>query len=324
MGSVNKVVITCALLLTASFGMAQSTQAPWPNRPVRIISGLGPGSSMDLVARTIAQSLSEIWGQPVIVDNKTGAAGNVAASYVSGLDDDHTILFAQNAITISASFYPKLGYNLKKDLKPVSQITSMPLVVIVNKDLPVKNLKEFIEYAKKRPDQLNFSSSGIGNADHMAVELFNSRAGITMTHVPFTSGALALNALMAGDVQTYFPGLPVSLPNMQAGKVRALAVTTAKRSSALPDLPTVAEAAIPGYSITLWYGIFANRAMSDTNVLKISQDFNKALKSPEMQSKVAANGIDLVGSSPEVFKGFVNNEVELWAQVIRTRNLKPD
>ena len=214
--------------------------------------------------------------------------------------------------------------NLKKDLKLVTQITSMPLVVIVNKEIPVKTLKEFIEYAKKRPDQLNFSSAGIGNADHMAAELLNAKAGITMTHVPFTSGALALNALMAGDVQMYLPGLPVSLPNIQAGKVKALAVTTSKRASALPDVPTVAEAAIPGYSMPLWYGFFTNNAMSDAVAAKVAQDTAKALKSPEMQSKVAANGIDLVGSTPEVFKKFVNSEVELWAQVIKSRNLKPD
>jgi len=305
-------------------GIAQTSPSTWPNRPVKIISGLGPGSSMDLVARTIAPSLSEIWGQPVIVENKTGAAGNVAASYVSGVEDDHTILIAQNAITISASFYPKLGYNLKKDLKPVSQITSMPLVLIVNKDLPVKNLKEFIEYAKKRPDQLNFSSAGVGNADHMAAELFNAKAGIAMTHVPFTSGALAINALMAGDVQMYFPGLPVSLANIQAGKVKALAVTTAKRASALPDVPTIAEAAIPGYAMPLWYGFFANKSMSDAVVAKVSQDVARALKSSEMQSKVSANGIDLVGSSPQTFRSFVNNEVDLWAQVVRSRNLKPE
>jgi len=317
-------LMLCVFVFGASNAIAQTSPGAWPNRPVKIISGLGPGSSMDLVARTIAPSLSEIWGQPVIVENKTGAAGNVAASYVSGVEDDHTILIAQNAITISASFYPKLGYSLKRDLKPVSQITSMPLVLIVNKDLPVKNLKEFIDYAKKKPDQLNFSSAGVGNADHMAAELFNAKAGIAMTHVPFTSGALALNALMAGDVQMYFPGLPVSLANIQAGKVKALAVTTAKRASALPDVPTIAEAAIPGYAMPLWYGFFANKSMSDAVVAKVSQDVARALKSSEMQTKVSANGIDLVGSSPQTFRSFVNNEVDLWAQVVRSRNLKPE
>jgi tripartite-type tricarboxylate transporter receptor subunit TctC len=279
---------------------------------------------MDLVARTIAPTLSEIWGQSVIVENKTGAAGNVAAGYVSGIEDDHTILIAQNAITISASFYPKLSYNLKKDLKPVSQITSMPLVVVVNNNLPVKNLKELIEYAKQRPNELNFSSAGIGNADHMAGELLNAQAGITMTHVPFTSGALALNAVMAGDVQMYLPGLPVSVPNIKAGKVKALAVTTSKRAPVLAELPTVAEAAIPGFSVPLWYGIFANQAMSDTSMRKLASDLNKAVKAADIQNKIGSSGIDLVGSSPEAFKIFVNNEMDLWAQTIKARNLKPD
>jgi tripartite-type tricarboxylate transporter receptor subunit TctC len=317
-------LLALAFCLTSShLGFAQST-ANWPNRTVKIVSGLGPGSSMDLVARTIAPALSEIWGQSVIVENKTGAAGNVAAGYVAGMEDDHTILIAQNAITISASFYPKLSYNLKKDLKPVSQITSMPLVVIVNNNLPVKNLKELIEYAKQRPNELNFSSAGIGNADHMAAELLNAQAGITMTHVPFTSGALALNALIAGDVQMYLPGLPVSLPNIKAGKVRALAVTTSKRAPALPEVPTVAEAAIPGYSMPLWYGFFANQGMSDASMKKLASDLNKAIKTPDIQNKIGSSGIELVGSTPEAFKTFVNHETELWAQTIKARNLKPD
>lgn len=310
-------------ILFSQHGLSQSATT-WPNRTVKIISGLGPGSSMDLVARTIAPVLSDIWGQSVIVENKTGAAGNVAAGYVAGMEDDHTILIAQNAITISASFYPKLSYNLKKDLKPVSQITSMPLVVIVNNNLPVKNLKELIEYAKQRPNELNFSSAGIGNADHMAAELLNAQAGITMTHVPFTSGALALNALIAGDVQMYLPGLPVSLSNIKAGKVRALAVTTSKRAPALPEVPTVAEAAIPGYAMPLWYGFFANQGMSDASMKKLASDLNKALKTPDIQNKIGSTGIELVGSTPEAFKTFVNNETELWAQTIKARNLKPD
>jgi tripartite-type tricarboxylate transporter receptor subunit TctC len=318
-----KLLSLVACLIYAPLGIAQSA-APWPNRTVKIVSGLGPGSSMDLVARSIAPALSEIWGQSVIVENKTGAAGNVAAGFVAGVEDDHTILIAQNAIAISASFYPKLSYNLKKDLKPVSQVTSMPLVVIVNNNLPVKNLKELIEYAKQRPNELNFSSAGIGNADHMAGELLNAQAGITMTHIPFTSGALALNALIAGDVQMYLPGLPVSLPNIKTGKVRALAVTTNKRASALPDVPTVAEAAIPGYSMPLWYGVFANQSMSDANMKKLASDINKAIKSPDIQNKIGSSGIDLVGSSPDAFKAFVNNETELWAQTIKARNLKPD
>jgi tripartite-type tricarboxylate transporter receptor subunit TctC len=158
----------------------------------------------------------------------------------------------------------------------------------------------------------------------MAGELLNAQAGITMTHVPFTSGALALNAVMAGDVQMYLPGLPVSVPNIKAGKVKALAVTTSKRAPVLAELPTVAEAAIPGFSVPLWYGIFANQAMSDTSMRKLASDLNKAVKTADIQNKIGSSGIDLVGSSPEAFKIFVNNEMDLWAQTIKARNLKPD
>ena len=158
----------------------------------------------------------------------------------------------------------------------------------------------------------------------MAAELLNAQAGITMTHVPFTSGALALNALIAGDVQMYLPGLPVSLPNIKAGKVRALAVTTSKRAPALPEVPTVAEAAIPGYAMPLWYGFFANQGMSDATSKKLAGDLNKAIKTPDIQNKIGSSGIELVGSTPEAFKTFVNHETELWAQTIKARNLKPD
>jgi tripartite-type tricarboxylate transporter receptor subunit TctC len=297
---------------------------PWPNRTVKIVSGLGPGSSMDLVARIIAPTLSELWKQPVIVDNRVGAAGNVAAGLVAHTDDDHTLLIAQNAITISASLYPKLSYDIKKDLRLVTQLTSMPLVVLVNSSLPVKNIKELIDYAKQRPNQLNFSSAGIGNADHMATELFNAKAGISMVHVPFTSGSLALNALMGGSVQVYLAGLPVSLPQIKAGKVLALAVTTPQRATALPNVPTVAEAVSPGFAMPLWYGIFASPVASESTVRQISADISKALKSSELQNKIGAMGIDLVGSSPDAFKTFIYNDLDLWGDIIRAKNLKPE
>lgn len=317
-----------AIFFGAMSAQAQTaTPKPWPNKTVKIISGLGPGSSMDLVARLIAPALSEQWKQPVIVDNRVGAAGNVAAGVVAHTDDDHTLLIAQNAITISASLYPKLNYELKKDLKLVTQLTSMPLVVLVNSALPFKTVKELIDYAKQNPNKLNFSSAGIGNADHMATELFNAKAGISMVHVPFTSGALALNALMAGSVQVYLAGLPVGLPQIKAGKVLALAVTTSQRSAALPNVPTVAEAlgaVSPDFAMPLWYGIFASPGGSDATVRQISADISKALKSPELQNKIGAMGIDLIGSSPDAFKTFVYNDMDLWSDIVRAKNLKPE
>lgn len=317
-----------AILFGALTAHAQtSPPKPWPTKTVKIISGLGPGSSMDLVARLIAPSLSELWKQPVIVENRVGAAGNVAAGVVAHTDDDHTLLIAQNAITISASLYPKLSYDLKKDLKLVTQLTSMPLVILVNSTQPFKTIKELIDYAKQHPNQLNFSSAGIGNADHMATELFNAKAGISMVHVPFTSGALALNALMAGSVQVYLAGLPVSLPQIKSGKVLALAVTTPQRSAALANVPTVAEAlekVAPDFSMPLWYGIFASPGASEAIARQISADISKALKSPELQNKIGAMGIDLIGSSPDAFKTFVYNDMDLWSDIVRAKNLKPE
>lgn len=302
----------------------QSQAQTWPTKPVRIISGLGAGSSMDLVARTIAPKLAEIWGQSVVIENRTGAAGNIAAGVVATTEDGHTLLIAQNAIAISASLYPKLSYNLRKDLKPVSQISSMPHVVVVNTNLPVKNFQEFVQLAKEKSGQLNFSSAGIGNADHMAAELLNSRAGILMVNVPFPGGAQAMNAVIAGDTQMYLPGLPVSVPQIKAGKVRALAVTSAKRSPSLPDVPTVAELGISNFSTVLWYGLFSPTSHADTLNIKIASDLNKALNSVELQTKLAGIGLDLVGNSPDSFKTFVNQEIQMWEQIVRSKNLRPD
>jgi tripartite-type tricarboxylate transporter receptor subunit TctC len=200
----------------------------------------------------------------------------------------------------------------------------MPHVVVVNTNLPVKNFQEFVQLAKEKSGQLNFSSAGIGNADHMAAELLNSRAGILMVNVPFPGGAQAMNAVIAGDTQMYLPGLPVSVPQIKAGKVRALAVTSAKRSPSLPDVPTVAELGIPNFSTVLWYGLFSPTSHADTLNIKIASDLNKALNSAELQTKLAGIGLDLVGNSPDSFKTFVNQEIQMWEQIVRSKNLRPD
>jgi tripartite-type tricarboxylate transporter receptor subunit TctC len=312
-----------ALAAQALIASAHAQTAPaFPTRTVRIVSGLAAGSSMDQDARTIGPKLSELWGQPVIVENRAGAAGNIAAEFVSRADDGHTVLIAQNAITVSASLYPKLNYNLRKDLKAVSQVTSMPHVIVTNPSVPAHTLQELLALAKAKPKQLNFSSAGIGNADDMAAELLNSMAGVQMTHIPYTGGSQALSATAAGDVQMYFPGLPVSLAMVKAGKVRALAVTSKTRSPALPDVPTVAESGVPGYETVLWYGMYAPATMPDATVHRIAADIRKVLQMPDIQQKLGAAGIDLVGSSPEEFTAFTNSEIDRWAEIVRSQNLK--
>ena len=294
------------------------------NKPVRIVVGLGPGSSMDLVARTLGPALTEIWGQPVVIENRVGAAGNIAADLVARATDGHTLLFAQNAITISASLYPKLSYDLRRDLIPITQLTAMPHVIVTNISVPANTLPELLALAKSSARQLNLSSAGVGNADHMAAELLNYKAGVQMVHIPYNSGSLAMNALIAGDAQMYLPGLPVSLSLIQAGKIRALAVTGAKRSSALPDVPTVQEAGIAGYQTVLWYGLFGPALMSGLDVEKIAKDLARALEMPAVKEKLRTTGIDAVGNSPAEFKRFVYAEIDRWSEIVRERKLQPD
>jgi len=318
-----KLIARAALcIFSAAASTAALADSAFPTKPVRIVVGLGAGSSADIVARTVANGLSDKWGQAVVVENRVGAAGNIAADQVSRSNDGHTLLLAQNAITISASLYDNLSYDLRKDLKPVTQLTAMPHVVVVGQKVAANTLKEFLDEARKHPGELNFSSAGIGNADHMAAELMANKAGVKMLHVPYTGGSQALNAAAAGDVQLYFPGLPVSLPLIQAGKVKPLAVTSKQRSPALPDLPTVAEAGLPGYETVLWYGLFAPGNQDDATLQKIAKDVAEVLARPEIKEKFEPNGIALVGNTPPEFKKFVDSEIDRWAEVVKAGNLK--
>jgi tripartite-type tricarboxylate transporter receptor subunit TctC len=316
--------IFALLFLMMACSTSAQTSRVFPNKPVRIVVGLGPGSSMDLVARTLGPALTEIWGQPVVIENKVGAAGNIAADLVARATDGHTLLFAQNAITISASLYPKLGYDLRRDLRPVTQLTAMPHVIVTNLSVPVKTLAELFDLAKSSSTQLNLSSAGVGNADHMAAELLAYKAGVRLVHIPYTSGSLAMNALIAGDVQIYLPGLPVSLNLIQSGKIRALAVTGASRSDALPQVPTVQESGMTGFQTVLWYGLFAPSVMNLSEVEKIAQDVGRALQTSLVKDKLRTTGIDAVGNSPTEFKSFVDAEIDRWAEIVRERRLQPE
>ena len=319
----SRLVFALFLLGMTCPGSAQSSRE-FPNKPVRIVVGLGPGSSMDLVARTLGPALTEIWGHPVVIENRVGAAGNIAADLVARATDGHTLLFAQNAITISASLYPKLTYDLRRDLSPVTQLTAMPHVIVTNVSVPAQTLPELLALAKSSATQLNLSSAGVGNADHMAAELLAYKAGVRLVHIPYNSGSLAMNALLSGDAQIYLPGLPVSLSLIQSGKIRALAVTGANRSSALPDIPTVQESAIAGYQTVLWYGLFAPSSMTRFDIEKIAKDMRRALQAPPVKEKLRTTGIDTVGNTPTEFKSFVEAEIDRWAEIVRERKLQPD
>ena len=237
-----------ALLLSTLFVIGVAHAQSFPTKPVRILIGFSAGSSTDTVARAIAPKLSETWGQPAVVDNRAGAGGNIAADAVAKANPDgYTLLFCNNGLVISRSLYRKLPYDAMRDLEPVTQVTTMPHVLVVSPSLPANSVKELVALAKAKPGQLSFGSAGTGNSDHMTGELFKYLGNVDIVHVPYKGGPPALIAAMTGEVTMYFGGLPVTMPQIKAGKVKALGTSGTKRSPALPNVPTIAEAGLPGY-----------------------------------------------------------------------------
>ena len=316
---------TARYMLAAIVGFSSSVVLAqnYPVKPVRMIIGFAAGSSTDVLMRIIGPKLSELWGQPVVVDNRPGAGGNIAAEVVAkAVPDGYTLLFANGGIAISHSMYKHLQYNARTDLAPVSLLTLMPHIVCVNPSLPVKSVAELIALAKARPDPLLYSSAGIGNSDHMATELFAYMAKIKMTHVPNKGGPQALNDVISGQVALYFAGMPTGLPQAKAGKVRAIAVTTAKRSTAAPDIPTMQEAGVAGYDYSLWNGLFAPAGTPSAIVSKISADVARVVTMNDVRDRFTSFGIETLGTSPGQFKQFFVADLDKWADVIKASGIQ--
>ena len=318
MKSIAGCLILAGLVVAAGAAHAQN----FPNKPVRILIGFSAGSSIDTVARVIAQKLNESWGQPVIIDNRAGAGGNIAADVVAKANPDgYTLLFANNGLAISATLHRKLPYDASRDLEPVTQVTAMPHVLVANQNLQAGSIKELITLAKAKPGTLSFGSAGTGNSDHMAGELFKHLAGIDIAHVPYKGGPQALTDTVNGQVAMYFAGLPVAMPMVKAGRVKALGTSGAKRSAALPEVPTIAEAGIPGYEVTLWYGLLAPARTPKDVVAKIAADVARTLKLPDVQERFVTLGVETVGSTPEQFKGFIKSELGKWGKVVKATGI---
>ncbi len=317
----SKLIAALGLLLAVGAAHAQS----FPSRPIRIYVGFTAGSSIDVVVRIIGQKLNELWGQPVIIENRLGAGGNVAADAVAkATPDGHTLLSPNAGLAISAAFYRKLPYDAVTDLRPITQIAAQPHILAVNNDLPAKTVKELIALAKAKPGQLSFASGGPGNSDHMAGELFKYMAGIDIVHVPYKGGNQALNDTISGQVAMYFPGVPVALPMIKSGRVRAFATTGPKRLPALPDVPTVAEAGIPGYEVILWYGLLGPAGLPKELAARIHADVARVLKMPDVQERLAGLGVEPVGSPPEAFDAFLKSEIAKWQKVKKATGLTVD
>jgi tripartite-type tricarboxylate transporter receptor subunit TctC len=296
----------------------------YPTRPVRIIVGFAAGGPADIVARLIAQWLSEQLGQPIVVENRTGAGGNIGTELVvRAPPDGYTLLMALSVNAINAAIYDNLSFNFIRDTAPVASIASIPLVMDVNSSVPAKTVPEFIAYAKANPGKINMASAGNGTPHHVAGELFKMMAGVDMVHVPYRGEALALSDLISGQVQLLFGTMLASLGYIRAGKLRALAVTTATRSDALPDVPTVGEF-LPGFEARGWYGIVVTKATPTQIVEKLNKEINAALADPNMKKRLTDLGCAVFSGSPADFGKFIADETEKWGKVVRAANIKPE
>jgi tripartite-type tricarboxylate transporter receptor subunit TctC len=296
----------------------------YPSRPVRWIVGAAGGSSPDIFARLLAQWLSERLGQPFVTDNRPGAGGNIATeTAVRAPADGYTLLLVPTNNAISASLYDKLNFDFIRDIAPVAAIARAPLVMLVNPSVPAKTVPEFIAYAKANPGKLNMASPGIGTPGHLTGELFKMMAGVDMIHVPYRSGAPAQTDLIGGQVQVMFI-TPVGLIEyVQADKLRALAVTTATRSDALPDIPTVREF-VPGYEASAWFGVGAPNGTPADAIDKLNKEINAGLADPKMKARLADLGATALALSPADFGKLIADETEKWGKVIRFAGIKPD
>jgi tripartite-type tricarboxylate transporter receptor subunit TctC len=301
-------------------GWAQS----YPSRPVRVVVAAAAGGPNDILARLIGQWLSERFGQPFVIENRSGGGSNIAAeAVVRAPADGYTLLAVSTVNAINATLYDKLNYNFIRDIAPVAGIIRTPLVIAVNPSFPARTVPQFIKYAKANPGKINMASSGNGTSPHIAGELFKMMTGIDMVHVPYRGGALALTDLLGGQVQVSFATTPSSIEFIRAGKLRALAVTTATRWKGAPDIPTVGEF-VPGYEASAWYGVGAPRNTPAEIIDKLSKEVNAALTDPKMEARLADLGATVLPGSPADFGKLIADETEKWGKVVKFAGIKPD
>ena len=312
------LISMCAAMLLAGNALAQA----YPSKTVRLIDGFSPGGSTDIVGRLIAQKLSESFGQPVVVENRPGATGTVAAEMVAkSAPDGHVMLIVPLTFTVSPSLY-KLPYDPVKDLLPVTLVASAPLMLVVHPSVPVKSVAELIAYAKANPGKLHFGSGGVGSTPHLAGEMLKSMAGIEATHVPYKGGGPALADLASGQIQFMLENIPSTAPYVTSGRLRALAVTDLKRSPVLPDVPTLDESGLKGYQIVGWNGLFLPAGTPPAIVDKLHAEVAKALAASDVKERLAAMGFQGVGDTPQHFAAFVQAEIAKWAKVVKDANIK--
>ena len=318
-------LLTAALLAVAALAPAVAAAQTYPNRPIRLIIGYPPGGPTDIVGRTLAQKLGDMLGQNVLVDNRAGASGIVGNEIASkAAPDGYTLLVAPSTVTIQHTLYAKLPYDVTRDFTPVALVAGAPLLLVIHPSVPVKTVKELIAFARARPGQLNYASPGSGSANHLSGEMLKSMTGMQVTHVPYKGGAPAEVDLLGGHVTYMFNTIASALPHVRSGRLRALGVSSARRSHAAPEIPTIAEAGVPGFESGTWYGIVGPAGLPSSIVVRLNAEINKALETPDMKERMASLGLDPMGGTPERFSEFMRQEIVKWAKVVKESGARAD
>jgi tripartite-type tricarboxylate transporter receptor subunit TctC len=314
-----------ALMLCSIFVSAAGAQEAYPSRPVRFILPFPPGGGTDILGRVISERLAASLGQPVVTENRGGAGGNVGAEAAAhSAPDGYTIVLVAPSLAISPSLYSKLNYDPVKDLAPISLVATVPNVMITNPSVEAKNLQEFIALARARPGAMNFGSGGAGTSNHLAGELFNIVTGAKLVHVPYKGVNLAMQGVLAGEIQLVFIGIPAALPHIKAGKLRALALVAPQRSPALPEVPTAAEAGLKDFEVTTWYGVMTPAGTPRPIVSRLNAELVKIMHMPDVKERLAGMATDPLTSTPEEFAAYLKQEIAKWGDVVRKANLKAD
>lgn len=313
--------IVCAAAMAAIAAPAAAQE--FPVRPIRIIVAYTPAGATDILARAVGQKMSEHWGQSVIVDNRPGAAGNIGTEIAAkAAADGYTLLMATaGSHGINPGLYRKLAWS-PKDFTAVSLVANVPNILVVNNALPIKSVKELIAYAKANPGKLSYGSPGLGSTAHLSMELFKSMTGTNLIHVPYKGSAGVMADVMSGQIAVTMDNIPPYLPQVRAGKIRALAVSPAKRTPAAPDIPTVAEAGVPGYESVAWFGLVAPSGTPKAVIDKLAAETQRILKLPDVHERIASLGAEVVGSSPADFNAFITSEMAKWAKVIKEAHVE--
>ena len=322
-----KTLIRGAAALAFALGAAPLAlaQETYPARPVRIIVPFAAGGVADLLPRIVGEKLAQKWGQPVVVENKVGASGNIGmAEGARAAPDGYTLVLAPTGnLTVNPTLFPKLPFDTSRDLAPVTLLAQSPNVLVVHPSVPAKTLRELIAHAKANPDKLNFASPGDGSGAHLAGELLKIDAGIDATHVAYKGIAPAVNDLLGGNVQMMFAGISTVLQHIKSGKLVAIAIASPRRNPQLPEVPTVDESGLPGFDVTSWYGIVTRAGTPPAIVQKLQRDMAEALANEEVRAKLAGVGLEPVGNTPEAFDALIKAESRKWTDIVRKANIQP-